>query len=130
MNLHESAPDGSAYFLYHSIGMYPSKAEVMADAFSQFASSWAAFDDGQWMRALSQRQQFIDKWRALIGAPAGTLTSAENVTTALYSLIGSLPERYLAGRRVLVAADCFPGLHFLLAGLATRFFLSLKEIRL
>ncbi len=130
MNLHESDPDGSAYFLYHSIGMYPGKAEAMADAFSQFTSSWGAFDDGQWMRALSQRQQFIDKWRALIGAPAGTLTSAENVTTALYSLIGSLPERYLAGRRVLVAADCFPSLHFLLAGLATRFGFTLDTVPL
>jgi selenocysteine lyase/cysteine desulfurase len=29
-----------------------------------------------------------------------------------------LPARYLDGRRVLVAADCFPSLHFLLAGLA------------
>ena len=56
----------------------------------------------------------------LIGAPAGTLTTAENVTTALYSLIGSLPDRHLRGRKLLIAADCFPSLHFLLAGMAER----------
>lgn len=123
-----TTPDGSAYFLYHSIGMYPGKAEAMAAALSDFAASWGAFDDGQWMRALGKRQRFIDLWSALIGAPKGTLTSAENVTTALYSLIGALPSHHLAGRRVLVAADCFPSLHFLLAGLAPRFGFTLDTV--
>jgi kynureninase len=130
MDADRLAADGTAYFLYHSIGMYPGKAEDMANAFSRFSASWGAFDDGQWMRALGQRQQFIDRWSALIGAPKGTLTSAENVTTALYSLIGALPERYLAGRRVIVAADCFPSLHFLLAGLAPRFGFTLDTVPL
>ncbi|MGF7006235.1 aminotransferase class V-fold PLP-dependent enzyme [Aminobacter sp. BE322] len=122
--------DGSGYFLYHSIGMYPGKAEDMAAAFSAFSSSWGAFDDGQWMRALGQRQQFIDRWSNLIGAPRGTLTTAENVTTALYSLIGSLPAHHLAGRKLLVAADCFPSLHFLLAGLAPRLGFTLETVPL
>ncbi|CAN7594206.1 aminotransferase class V-fold PLP-dependent enzyme [Aminobacter aminovorans] len=123
-----TTPDGSAYFLYHSIGMYPGKAEAMAAGLSEFAASWGAFDDGQWMRALGKRQRFIDLWSDLIGAPKGTLTSAENVTTALYSLIGALPRHHLAGRRVLVTADCFPSLHFLLAGLAPRFGFTLDTV--
>ncbi|MBA8906431.1 aminotransferase class V-fold PLP-dependent enzyme [Aminobacter ciceronei] len=123
-----TTPDGSAYFLYHSIGMYPGKAEAMAAGLSEFAASWGAFDDGQWMRALGKRQRFIDLWSDLIGAPKGTLTSAENVTTALYSLIGALPGHHLAGRRVLVTADCFPSLHFLLAGLAPRFGFTLDTV--
>jgi len=123
-----TTPDGSAYFLYHSIGMYPGKAEAMAAGLSEFAASWSAFDDGQWMRALGKRQRFIDLWSELIGAPKGTLTSAENVTTALYSLIGALPGDHLAGRRVLVTADCFPSLHFLLAGLAPRFGFTLDTV--
>ena len=51
-------------------------------------------------------EPLLDELRAqaLINAPPATLTTAENVTTALYSLIGSLPTRYLEGRRVLVAA--------------------------
>jgi len=124
------APDGSAYFLYHSIGMYPGKAQAMAQAFTDFSESWGALDDGQWMRALSARQEFIDLWSRLIGAPKGTLTSAENVTTALYSLVGALPSEHLQGRKILVAGDCFPSLHFLLAGLAPRLGFTLETVPL
>ncbi|WP_309083810.1 aminotransferase class V-fold PLP-dependent enzyme [Chelativorans sp.] len=130
MNSSEDQAAGSAYFLYHSIGMYPGKAEAMAEAFAAFSQSWGAYDDGQWMRALSARQEFIDRWSELIGAEKGTLTSAENVTTALYSLIGALPKEHLEGRRVLVAADCFPSLHFLLAGLAPRLGFTLQTVPL
>ena len=86
----------------------------------QFAASWCANDDGQWVRALGLRQQFIDAWSRLIQAQPGTLTCTDNVTTALFSLIGALPPKLLKGRRILVAADCFPSLHFLLSGLAQR----------
>ena len=126
----QETKDGSGYFLYHSIGMYPGKAEDMEAAFSGFSKTWGALDDGQWMRALGARQQFIDLWSDLIGAPKGTLTSAENVTTALYSLIGALPEHHLKGRALLVAGDCFPSLHFLLAGLAKRFRFTLRTVPL
>jgi kynureninase len=122
--------DGSGYFLYHSIGMYPGKAEAMSAAFDAFSQSWSALDDGQWARALEARQAFIDLWSTLIGAEKGTLTSAENVTTALYSLIGALPAAHLAGRSLLVAGDCFPSLHFLLSGLAPRLGFTLKTVPL
>ncbi|WP_348628229.1 aminotransferase class V-fold PLP-dependent enzyme [Mesorhizobium sp. M4A.F.Ca.ET.050.02.1.1] len=72
----------------------------------------------------------MDTWIRLIDAPQGTLTTAENVTSALYSLIGALPSERLAGKRVLVAADCFPSLHFLLAGLAQRFNFTLDTVPL
>jgi len=111
---------GDAYFLYHSIGTYPAKQAQMTAALQQFAASWCANDDGPWERALGLRQQFIDQWSRLIQAPAGTLTCTDNVTTALFSLIGALPPQLLKGRRILVAADCFPSLHFLLSGLAQR----------
>lgn len=131
MSSNESGADGSGYFVYHSIGMYAGKAEAMAAALADFAAGWAAFDDGHWSRALGARQRFIDRWREVIDAPAGTLTTAENVTTALHSLIGALPERQLRGRRVLIAADCFPSMHFLLAGMADRhgFILDTVPIR-
>ncbi len=111
---------GEAYFLYHSIGTYPGKQEQMGTALQEFAASWCANDDGQWGRALGLRQQFIGEWSRLIKAPPGTLTCTDNVTTALFSLIGALPPKLLKGRRILVAADCFPSLHFLLGGLAER----------
>jgi selenocysteine lyase/cysteine desulfurase len=118
----ERAPgsDGSGYFLYHSIGMFPGKGERIGEALAAFATRWAMPDDGQWESALSARREFIERWRILINAREGTLTSAENVTSALYTLIDSLPGRYRAQRRILIAADCFPSLHFLLAGMAAR----------
>lgn len=118
----------SGYFLYHSIGTFPGKAEQMSEALARFSSIWSAEDDGQWPAALGQRQAFIDAWRGVISAPAGSLTTAENVTTALYSLIGALPKAHLRGKRVLVAADCFPSLHFLLAGIADRFGFTLDTV--
>ncbi|MDX8435752.1 aminotransferase class V-fold PLP-dependent enzyme [Mesorhizobium abyssinicae] len=120
----------SGYFLYHSIGTFPGKAEQMAAALADFSCIWSAEDDGQWPAALATRQRFIDAWIRLIEAPQGTLTTAENVTAALYSLIGALPSERLAGKRLLVAADCFPSLHFLLAGLAQRFNFTLDTVPL
>ena len=81
----------SGYFLYHSIGTFPGKAEKMTAALARFSSVWSAEDDGQWPAALGERQAFIDAWRGVIDAPEASLTTAENVTTALYSLIGALP---------------------------------------
>lgn len=120
----------SGYFLYHSIGTFPGKAERMAAALTEFSGIWSAQDDGQWPAALGARQRFIDTWSRLIGAPQGTLTTTENVTSALYSLIGALPSKRLAGKRLLIAADCFPSLHFLLAGLAERFDFRLDTVPL
>jgi selenocysteine lyase/cysteine desulfurase len=112
--------DGSGYFLYHSIGMFPGKDERIAEALARIATLWGTPNDAQWPQSLEIRQKFIARWSDLIGAPTGTLTTAENVTTALYSIIGGLPERILGGRKLLIAADCFPSLHFLLAGMAER----------
>jgi selenocysteine lyase/cysteine desulfurase len=112
--------DGSGYFLYHSIGMFPEKGRRIGEALAAFAARWGTPDDAQWESALSARREFIDRWRILINAAEGTVTSAENVTSALYTMINSLPSRYRARRRILIAADCFPSLHFLLTGMAAR----------
>jgi kynureninase len=122
--------DGSGYFLYHSIGMFPGKEALISEGLRRFAHLWSTPDDAQWRQALAIRYQFIERWRKLINAQPATLTTAENVTTALYSLIGSLPARYLEGRRVLVAGDCFPSLHFLLAGLAHHHRFTLETVPL
>jgi selenocysteine lyase/cysteine desulfurase len=122
--------EGAGYFLYHSIGMFRGKQQLIEQGLSEYASLWSTPNDSQWPQALSIRQRFIDRWRALINADAGTLTTADNVTTALYSVIGSLPAAMLRGRRVLVAADCFPSLHFLLAGMAQRCGFTLDTVPL
>jgi selenocysteine lyase/cysteine desulfurase len=130
MSVMSRTADGSGYFLYHSIGMFPGKEAVIAEGLRKYAQLWSTPDDSQWPQALAIREQFIERWRRLINAQPGTLTTAENVTTALYSLIGSLPARYFDGRRVLVTADCFPSLHFLLSGLAEQHGFTLDTVPL
>ncbi|NNE52256.1 MAG: aminotransferase class V-fold PLP-dependent enzyme [Sulfitobacter sp.] len=120
--------DDPAYFLYHSIGLYPGKARDMAAALSEFSHIWGAMDDAQWPQVLERRGEFLDLWRALIDAPEGSLTSAENVTTALFSILGGLPEQTLKEKKVLIAADCFPSLHFLLSGMQERLGYTLHTV--
>lgn len=122
--------DDAGYFLYHSIGMYPDKATDMAVALDGFSQIWGGVNDSQWPDVLAQRAVFLDLWRDLIDAPEGTLTSAENVTTGLFSVLGGLPAGHLRGRKVLIAADCFPSLHFLLNGMAERLGYALETVPL
>jgi kynureninase len=110
-------PNGSGYFLYHSIGVFPDKARRVSEALSALGALWGTPIESQWTVSLDLRRQFLDLWGELIAAPPGTMTTAENVTTAVHSIMGSLPPRYLERRKVLIAADCFPSVHFLLSGM-------------
>lgn len=116
------------YFLYHSIGQYPGKARDLAAAMAEFAVSWGAGDDGQWTYALSRRQRFIDRWRGILGAAPGSVTTFESVTQAFHSLLSALPAGHLRGRKVLVGADCFPSNHFLLTGMAGKYGFTLHTV--
>lgn len=116
------------YFLYHSIGTFPGKAAKLQAALADYANIWSAADDAQWPTMLAARNSFIDSWGRLIGAPQGSLTTTENVTLALYSIIAALPQNSLRGRKILTTADCFPSLHFLLAGLQARFGFELVTV--
>jgi kynureninase len=118
------------YFLYHAIGQYPGKAQDLAAAMAEFAAVWSAGDGGQWGYVLGQRENFIARWRAIIGAPAGTVTTCESVTQGLHMLVTALPPQMLKGKRVLVAGDCFPSNHFLLAGLQERLGFTLDTVPL
>jgi len=118
------------YFLYHSIGIYPGKEEEQASAMAEFASVWAAPNDKQWGYVLRKRQDFLEAWGRLINAPKGSLTHVDNVTEGLHKLMRALPEGLLASKKVLVGADCFPSLHFLLAGLAPKMGFTLVTVPL
>ena len=122
--------EASGYFLYHSIGQYPGKAQALAQAMAEFAQVWGAPDDAQWAYALGARARFLDRWRAIIGAPEGTVTTCENVTQGLHMLVTALPQGCLRGKRVLVAGDCFPSNHFLLTGLQDRLGFTLDTVPL
>ncbi|MYA87006.1 MAG: aminotransferase class V-fold PLP-dependent enzyme, partial [Boseongicola sp. SB0662_bin_57] len=120
----------AGYFLYHSIGMYPGKERELAEAAAEFAEVWAAPNDKQWGYVLLRRQDFIDYWRRIINVPKGSTTTCESVTDGMHKLVRSLPEGMLRGKRVLVAADCFPSIHFLLAGLAPKIGFTLDTVPL
>lgn len=119
-----------AYFLYHSIGMYPGKTADQTRALTEFATIWGRPDDAQWGAVLPLRQRFIDRWRAILNAGEGTVTTCESVTQGLHMLVEALPDPVLRGRTVLVAADCFPSNHFLLAGMAEARGFTLKTVPL
>ncbi len=121
---------GEGYALYHSIGLYPGKEAEMRAETEAFASQWCAPGDGQWAYADGVRREFIGRWRRLIAAPKGSLTTAENVTAALYSFMGALADDRLRGRKVLIAGDCFPSMHFLLAAMAERRGFKLETVPL
>ena len=106
------------YFLYHSIGMYPGKAEDLTRALTDFASIWGKPEDAQWPYVLGTRARFIDRWRAILNAPEGSVTTCENVTSGFHAVLASLPKGHLQGRKVLVGAYFFPSNHFLLICLA------------
>ncbi|MDZ4391479.1 aminotransferase class V-fold PLP-dependent enzyme [Cypionkella sp.] len=118
------------YFLYHSIGMYPGKTADLAHAMTEFAGVWGKLDDSQWAYALGKRANFIDRWRAILNAPAQSITATENVTAAFHALLTSLPQAHLKGRKVLVGADCFPSNHFLLNGMAEKYGFTLHTVPL
>ncbi len=119
-----------AYFYYHSIGQYPGKEEALAVALQDFARYWSAETNTQWQDLMAARGEYVSLWSRLIDAPEGSVTATENVTQALYSVLGALPPEMLRGKKLLVAADCFPSLHFLLAGLAPRLGFTLETVPL
>jgi selenocysteine lyase/cysteine desulfurase len=119
-----------AYFLYHSIGQYPGKAEDLTRAMGEFATVWGAADDGQWGWLLHRRARFVDRWRAILNAPEASVTTCENVTQGLHMLMTALPADRLRGKRVLIAADCFPSNHFMLTKLQGRLGFRLDTVPL
>lgn len=123
-----SNTDHAGYFLYHSIGMYPGKEVEQAAAMTEFAEVWGAPNDKQWGYVLQKRQDFIDYWRRIINGPKGSTTTCESVTDGMHKLMRSLDEGHLRGKRVLIAEDCFPSLHFLLTGLAPKMGFSLDTV--
>ncbi|WP_435259306.1 aminotransferase class V-fold PLP-dependent enzyme [Thioclava sp. FR2] len=119
---------GNAYFLYHSIGMYPGKARDLAAAMADFSVLWGTADDAQWGGVLPLRQRFIDRWRAILNAAPGTVTTCESVTQGFHTLLTALPKAHLAGKTILVGADCFPSNHFLLQRMAEHHGFTLKTV--
>lgn len=110
--------DDSGWLLYHSVGRFPGQQTAIASALAGFTDIWCQMSDARWEPLIAARQATLDAWGALVGAVPGSVFAAENVTQAFAQCVGALPDERLRGRRILIAEDCFPSLHFLLTGLA------------
>jgi selenocysteine lyase/cysteine desulfurase len=116
----DAAGGEAGWLLYHSVGRFPGQEAAIRAALTEAATTWCAPDDRRWGVMHEARESFFAAIGRLINAPPGTLFAAENVTQAFALFIDALAAERLLGRRVLIAADCFPSLHYLLAGLAER----------
>jgi kynureninase len=110
----------AGWLLYHSVGRFAGQRAAIRAALGEAADVWCAPDDRRWEMLHGWRHSFFAGIARLLHVPAGTLFAAENVTQAFALFIDALPAARLRGRHVLIAADCFPSLHYLLAGLAER----------
>jgi len=118
--LSNPAEGEAGWLLYHSVGRFPGQQAAIRAALGEAAEVWCAPDDRRWDMLHGRREAFFAGIARLINAPPGTLFAAENVTQAFALFIDALPTEKLRGRDVLIAEDCFPSLHYLLAGLAER----------
>lgn len=128
-NTHQSPGSHDGWLMYHSVGLFPDQEAAVRDALAQFAASWCAPGLKRWDEGLAARQCVLDDWAGLVNADASNVFAAENVTEAFGKFVAALGTR-LQGRKVLIAADCFPSLHFLLSGLAGRFGFTLETVPL
>jgi kynureninase len=126
--MNDQDPNFDGWLMYHSVGVYPGHREGMTRALADFAADWCAPDDTRWDKALAARGRLLADWAALIGAQDTDVFGAQNVTDAFARYLDGLADDVLRNRTVLVAADCFPSLHFLLSGLAQRRGFTLRTV--
>jgi kynureninase len=120
----------AGWLMFHSVGRFAGQRAAIQSALAGFASDWSALDQNRWAAADAGRQRTLGLWAELIRAPLEDVFCAENVTAAFHTFLTALDPSVLAGRRVLIAADCFPSLHFLLSGLAPRLGFTLVTVPL
>ncbi|MCP1116883.1 aminotransferase class V-fold PLP-dependent enzyme [Robbsia andropogonis] len=123
----------SGWCLYHSAGRFPGQQQAIDRALKAFTQAWCAPQEEGWQFALEARSQLLRNWATLINAPVDSLFPAPNVTEALARCIDTLADNthgpsLLRNRVVLIAADCFPSLHFLLRGLSDRHGFTLRTV--
>jgi len=121
--------DESGWLMYHSVGRFPGQRQAIAAAMAGFTDSWYALDDKRWETAAQGRRRAQELWARLVGAVPAAVFASENVTVAFHQFIDSIPTARLAGRKVLIAEDCFPSLYFLLTGLAPHLGFRIETVR-
>ena len=130
MEIRHDESTHAGWLLYHSVGMFPGQEEAVRGALDAFASSWYRPDLQRWDFGLEARRMVLDQWARLVHAPPHAVFAAENVTDAFARFVGALGRERLAGRRVLIAGDCFPSLHYMLSHMANTLGFTLDTVAL
>lgn len=118
----------AGWLMFHSVGRFPGQQAALSATLDAFAAEWCGLNQARWGGMDAARTQMLELWGRLVNAPQGTVLAAENVTSAFYTLVQGLGAARLAGRTVLIAADCFPSLHFMLTQLAPRLGFTLRTV--
>jgi kynureninase len=100
----------AVYMISNSLGAMPRRA---AESLAEYALAWATRGVRAWEeRWWEMGREVGDKVAAVIGAPAGTVSMHENVTTAAMVALSSVRSRADRNRIVCLAAD-FPSTIYL-----------------
>lgn len=118
------------WLMYHSVGLFPGQEEAVGGALADYTRQWCRRDGSRWEYGLHARDHMLGLWSRLIRCEAAHTFATENVTEAFGRFVSAIGPSRLRGRKVLVAADCFPSLHFLLSGLAARIGFDLVTVPL
>jgi len=102
--------ESTVYMISNSLGAMPRRA---AESLAEYGRTWAtrgvrAWEERWWEMA----REVGDRIGGIIGAPAGTVSMHENVTTAAMVALGCILPRPGRNRIVCLAAD-FPSLIYL-----------------
>src|SRR5439155_637578 len=102
--------ESTVYMISNSLGAMPRRA---AESLAEYARAWStrgvrAWEERWWEMA----REVGDRVGAIVGAPPGSVSMHENVTTAAMVALGCVPPRPGRNRIVCAAAD-FPSLIYL-----------------
>jgi kynureninase len=100
----------SVYMISNSLGAMPRRT---AESLAEYAHAWATRGVRAWEeRWWEMNREVGDKVAAIIGAPAGTVSMHENVTTAVMVALSTVRPTRERSRIVCLAAD-FPSTIYL-----------------
>lgn len=99
------------YLANHTLGAMPAS---VPDSLATFARQWATQGVDAWPDWFAEARRIADLLGGLLGAPAGSVVVHQNVAALAEMVLSALP-RDPRRNRVVLAADEWPGHHYLLA---------------
>jgi len=99
------------YLANHTLGAMPA---TVPDSLAAFAQQWATQGVDAWPDWFAEARRVADLLGGLLGAPAGSVVVHQNVAALAEMVLSALP-RDPRRNRVVLAADEWPGHHYLLA---------------